>query len=327
MVTQHEIFGHGYRIRSLTDYYASVKKYSIGVPPPYGYGGGSTHFNWEPSHISLSQLLMIDIAGVEATAILAGRVRSHWVASGKINPREVSLYQNAMHDITFYTLSMKRWRSDRSGHDIENYVHELNLAYPNSHITRSHLRKEVLINLLDPFTYFSIYSNWKYIFCGKDTALPMIPIGNVKYLPAPRLGLTPFGPEIFVENYMVISGRSLYFYGKGGTHGNNKYYGIGLEKDKIFVGERMSLGCRFDGFWQPSLLKKSFLTGWEKGSFAEKKGRALPGFLVYGIIEYSWKKKAPVSFLCHLGWKTKGFVPGETYKNSPIVRVGLAAQL
>ena len=44
--TQHEVFGHGYRLRSLNRDRARVVKYRINVPIPYGTGGGATYFHY-----------------------------------------------------------------------------------------------------------------------------------------------------------------------------------------------------------------------------------------------------------------------------------------
>ncbi len=50
MLVQHEIFGHGYRIRDLnTRHIAKVDGYSFEMPPPYGPGGAATYFLSPPS--------------------------------------------------------------------------------------------------------------------------------------------------------------------------------------------------------------------------------------------------------------------------------------
>lgn len=61
-ITQHEVFGHGYRIRDLGSKYGQVTGYEMLVI------GGSTEFE-STSKLTTSQQLTIAIAGVEATTI------------------------------------------------------------------------------------------------------------------------------------------------------------------------------------------------------------------------------------------------------------------
>jgi len=150
--TQHEVFGHGYRLRSLNRDRAEVAKYKIDVPFPYGPGGGSTSFRYNRKKVTAYQDLAVTAAGVESTAILANRLKLQWLQRGDIDARESNLYINAEHDLTNYI-----WITDShdvNGHgDIAEYVHDLNKTYPHGHLTVSSLKRQAFVNLLDPFTY------------------------------------------------------------------------------------------------------------------------------------------------------------------------------
>ena len=198
MVTQHEVFGHTYRIRDVGKKYAKVRHIHIGVPPPYGHGGGATSYT-ASSHLSSTQNMAISMAGVEATAIMATRLKLRWLKEWKISGRQTSLYTFTQLDLTEYILSLDDSEifGVREGHDIENYLEVLNGSFPSGHLSNGQLKAMAAVNLLDPFLYYSIYGWWRYVVTGKNMFIPMIPIGCVRYLPAARLGLTPFGPEFF----------------------------------------------------------------------------------------------------------------------------------
>lgn len=51
---------------------------------------------------------------------------------------------------------------------------------------------------------------------GEEGPLPMIPIGDYRYLPSFRAGFTPFGTEYYAENFLIKDHKPIYFYLKGG---------------------------------------------------------------------------------------------------------------
>ena len=46
---------------------------------------------------------------------------------------------------------------------MNNYRQMLNHTFKGSDLTKEELAGQSLINLLDPFTYYAIYSSWNYI--------------------------------------------------------------------------------------------------------------------------------------------------------------------
>ncbi len=122
-----------------------------------------------------------------------------WLSSGKIDPRQTLLYLLCEQDLTLYISSLKsKDIRTLAGHDINSYVETLNYTYTNHFLKRGRLRSLSWINFADPFTFYSIYAWFHYLSSGKETKIPMI--ASI-YLPSLRLGLTPFGPEVFLENF------------------------------------------------------------------------------------------------------------------------------
>src|SRR5207245_4171361 len=122
----------------------------------------------------------------------------------------------------------------------------LSFTYTNNFLSVARLRSLSWINLGDPFTLYSIYAWFHYIASGKETRIPMIPIFGLGYLPSVRLGLTPFGPEFFIENYLLDGKRPIYFYIKGGRHSQNRYGGLGFYAPRIWSRKKWFVGFRCD---------------------------------------------------------------------------------
>lgn len=327
LVVQHEFFGHGYRIRDFGKDIVSIKKYQISAPYPFGEGGGLTYFKYK-KHTPFYQSA-ISIGGTEATSILAKDLKLNWIKGGTINPLQTTLYLDSFHDLTFYTLITQEEDilSDR-GNDIAGYISSLCQAYPLSPTLLGSLKNQALINFLDPFTYLSIYSYFKYIINGKSTSIPMIPIMSIRYLPSFRFGLTPFGPEIYFENYLSNSKGPIYFYFKKGALWENTYFGIGLKAPfLISVTSNFFLGMNFDLWKQPIFLGPKnarqnidnivFYDFSEEDLKKERLGASLC------LLASCKVKNLPLFFDGTFGYKTKGFVPGESLKKSPIIRLGL----
>jgi hypothetical protein len=322
MVTQHEVFGHGFRVRSLWQY-ARVEHYKWGVPPPYGPGGGATGYLFVPSHITTFQDLAIASGGVEATAILANRTRLEWLQSGGIDYRESSLYNWSQQDLTNYVFATM----PDDGGDISHYIRVLNETYPSDHLTHKQMKQQALVNLFDPFTYYSLYAQLNYIFTGNSKGyIPMIPIGSYRYLPSPRYGLTPFGPEFYLENFLVKDNRPIYFYLRAGHFAGSTYTGAGIEYAYLWEKNGNSLGFRADIWHQPfanfnnrSYAIEKLLDGEPLPSPPHKPqfGGALSLIARKRMTEHS-------SFFFQLGAKTPGFLPGEPLETFPIARLGVS---
>lgn len=328
MVVQHEVFGHGYRIRNIGKSTVKVTSYKFGWPPPYAHGGGATEYEIHPSKLTTLQQTAISSGGVEATAILANRLKLKWLSDRTIDPRAATLYLDCQQDLTQYVLGMEDSDKKHDGHDISSYLYWLHQSLPSGELSRIDLKRRALINLLDPFTYFSIYSWFRFIFSGKPMTIPMIPIKGVGYLPGARLGLTPFGPEYYFENYFVAA-SPIYAYLKWGSYASQTTYGCGLEWPEIFLIHRCTFGLRFDAWNQPRPLFRDPAFAIDalpvSPSAEEDLHHKRFGLAAYLISYYPFGRRNAGLYL-QLGGKSKGFLPGESLEQAVIVRLGFQAK-
>lgn len=332
MVVQHEYFGHGYRLR---EFGTHDIHYQIGTPPPYGEGGGATSV--QLSHpLELSQMCIVSSGGVEATAVLANRLKLHWLQSNNISAKESSLYLLSQHDLTDY-VSNAFDLPYLTGHDMSDYIYLVNESYPKGRLTKKRLQKLSLINLADPFTYYAIYSSFRYIFIGHSLEqIPMIPLGKARYLPGLRLGLSPFGPEYYVENYLVYKEKPTYFYLKLGSFGGNTFYGLGIDQPELFRWRGQLLGFRVDLWRQPpfNTNKEYSRSPWEfflKHYFPSDEpqednassGNQKIGGAVTLLYDAPLAEKFALHLHAELGYKTTGYLPANNTKSGAIARIGL----
>jgi hypothetical protein len=328
VIAQHEVFGHGYRIRDINRGKVQVAGYSLNAPPPYGSGGAVTKYNVSDSFTTIEESA-IAIAGVESTAILAQLTKLKWIESRFVNPRQTVLYLLGQHDLNLYIGSLDvSDDEDLDGHDIHGYLKSLNYTYTKSSLSSKRLHSLSWINLADPFTYYSIYAWFRYILAGKETRFPMIPIFNWGYLPTARLSLTPFGPEVFIENYLVQGKKTIYFYLKGGEFSDNQYGGLGFFAPSFFLRGKWRLGFRCDLWRQPKLLLNPSIPFTEINfdekpnpdsplySYSEQESKQFGGAasLLFGFSSKS-------GFEVELGYKTKGFLPGYSLRSAPTARL------
>jgi hypothetical protein len=328
-VAQHEIFGHGYRIRDINHGSVKVTGYSFNAPPPYGPGGAATGYKIGPN-FTTSEETCIAMAGVESTSILAIQTKFKWLEANRIDPRQSVLYLLCQHDLNLYIGSLNITdENDLDGHDIHMYIKSLNYTYTNHFLSGARLRSLSWVNLADPFTYYAIYSWFHYLSSGKETKIPMIPLWDWGYLPNVRLGLTPFGPEFFVENYLLKEDRPLYFYVRGGRHSDNRYGGMGIYVPRMWKGKNGYVGLRLDGWRQPKLLLEPGNTPFEEIDFDQKPNKEHPLYPYSEQHAMQWGGSGSILIGCQgrwglegeFGYKTKGFLPGFALRNAPIVRI------
>ncbi|EKE08338.1 MAG: hypothetical protein ACD_17C00221G0006 [uncultured bacterium] len=327
VVAQHEVFGHGYRIRDINRGRVKAKGYFFDLPPPYGRGGGATSYDISDA-LTTTEETSIAMAGVESTAILALQTKFKWLEARRIDPRQAVLYLLSQHDLNLYigTLDIV---DEEEGHDIRMYIQSLNLTYTRNFLNKGRLRSLSWMNLGDPFTLYAIYSWFRYVACGKETHIPMIPIYGWNYLCNIRLGLTPFGPEVFLENYLVKGKKPIYFYMKGGKHSGNFYGGFGMYAAKFWKIRHWHIGFRLDGFKQPKLLIQSSPIPFTQIDFKQKPSKKTPLYSTSeqhssalgwgGSLIFSYSKGSGGEV--EIGLKSMGFIPGTPLRASPIARL------
>lgn len=312
-VAQHEYFGHGFRAREfhLDNLHYSIRPYS-----------GYTSFTVASyNRLSPTEKIALHAAGVEGTSILAKTLRSRWLETKFMDQREAHLYLKNALDQTTYVLNTRIWsrRSQRGviyddSHDIFGYIRNINLWHGHQVLTSHKLRKMVLIDFLDPYTFYSIFSIGKYIYDGcMGFEYPMIPICDYHYLPGFRLALAPYGPEYQFINYLRGSDNTIQVTLRHGHTGGKHSSGLTVDVYRLFTSELLNFDGSLYLWYQPRFHTLTAQAA---------KGRLGGGFALtarYRILQC-------LELIGQLGYKTSGYIPGEVLKHSPIVRGGFMMQ-
>ncbi|MCB1084514.1 MAG: hypothetical protein KDK60_00250 [Chlamydiia bacterium] len=314
VVTQHEFFGHGYRLREQG---SRPRGYKI---TPFG---GYTSINLKPS-FPVGALTAVVVAGIEAEAIMARDLKMEWMRRGEIDGRQGFLYTQVAQSLFWYTTithrSKLKGEEISDGNDVKIYIDLINDSYGDGELSIGKLYRWSLFNLLDPMTFYAYYAAFFYIGEGKSWKFPMISFGErIKYLPNIRVGYAPYAPEAYLENYFLVDGNPLYFYFKGGK----RSFGFGLLYDYLFEGRRGLLGFRFDGWNQGVFLTTATVNDLVNDlpvfRPALNKRQWGAAFTVRGKLNlFSY-----VGLFAELGGKTKGYLPGYGLNKELVARVGL----
>jgi len=324
-LTQHEIFGHGARFR---EFGFKNNQFSLHFIFPYGDAQGRAETGELPSQRALSdhEHLVMITGGSSSNALLSRRLKYHWLSRKSINFRETILYLISSNDLSFYILRTQWDLKGPCHNDVLNYLTAINTQHgyygeENYRLTLDQLSRQALIHTLDPFQYFSLFTYFvNYLWSGKERfEIPLIPVFGLRYLPSFYLGLSPFGSEFYFENYFLYKEKIFSLFIRIGDPTFHKSWGIGMEAINLIKQNNLSLNSQFHIWNQPSLL-----LGGEK---ITKGNSGLGGsFLITAFYEFT-NSPLPISLVGEIGYKTSGYVQGETLSQGVIARAGLALHL
>lgn len=308
-VVRHEVAGHGGRIR-LAD--GEVLGYEIGLPPPYGTGGGATRFRFEDA--APLDLATVFAGGLESAHIDARLLEEKWVARGRMDVREGLEYLGDLLEVVGYVADAGRGPPE-PGHDVENYVVAVNRAVPEGGdgelVTSSALGDAASVEALNPTLYYSLYAVlWRYLVDGRtDAPVPALGIGPLRVMPTVHLRLAPFGREYAAGAVTAWGDRVVGARLRLGDGPWGRFTGLQLEGRRLYAGPRVTLGGRLGAWRQYGIAARS--SDPEPGGMAVARGTiSLDGLPVDPVVE--------------LGAKTEGWVPGEALGAGAIVRAGFS---
>lgn len=312
-IVQHEIFGHGYRLRELG---ITPKGYTI------RYDSGATYFKLSDSFL-VGNLLAVDVAGLEAESILAQKAKMQWLRQGSIDGRLAPLYFQAEQSLFFYTLithlGQLRGNTPSPGNDVSSYIYLLNKTYPSNSINIGKLTLWSAFNWLDPMTFYSLFSSFHFVTQGAPWPIPMIPLTeNIRYLPNIKIGYAPYGPEAYIENFLTVDNHPWYFYIKGGS----KSGGIGCKIDQIYKLGTVCFGLNIDTWIQRKYIGSATIKDLEEEkSVAVSKGKQAG-------IATSVTAQIPlyrdIQLFVEFGGKTAGYLPGYALSGALTLRGGIS---
>ncbi len=321
VVLGHEFFGHGARYR---EFNIEDIHYSFMLPPPYGKGGGESSKNGALP-VSYQELLSIWFGGVEIHPGINKDLSLRWISRNEINYREASLYFWSFQILISYIQDTNEDLFDgTSDNDIRAYTRIINAQAvytepDNIKMSVKDLKSKMMINAVNPFLVYSLYSMIKtYLWDGNQSnEVPMISFGDVKYLPGFRAGLTPFGVEYHLDNYIRLKDiASLIDIRYGDKTFYSAWGGAGILVQNIYKPQNFTFDANLNIWKQPGLK-----FGNDK---AELKGKGIGGaFSLRGYYDFP-NTKLPISAVLELGYKTIGFLEGYSLDSSPIFALGLA---
>ena len=311
-LTQHEVFGHCAKFHEFN--YTNIS-FHLSLPPPFGDGHGFAN-GFKPVNSTFDESVCMLVAGNEASGILADKLQERWMASDSMNYRDYFLYMGCFHNISAYIVQ----NLFRPFGDIDQYIYDMNIKYfkTGRKYDVNRLMQQALIGAADPFQFLATLNWLKYLFYGKAISkFPSIKIRNIHYLPSFHYGLTPFGSEFYSCHYLKFKTRLVKVYGRLGDFYFKNFWGAGAAVFNGFKTKRFSLDVTADVWNQPSLHVQ------DKKSLWRETPQGTGGSLSLGLSYHPDTKYIPFFFVARGGYKTDGFLAGETLSKGFFVRAGL----
>ena len=304
-VANHEVFGHGARIREL--FAGGRVSYELPAPPPYGRGGGATSFEYTRLP-TVEEALAVSVGGMEANQMLGLAIEKDALTAGDWHYRDARQYLYAEYDAIRYIGGVNDLEPE--GHDVGDFLRIYNDAAMQEKaktLSARTLRRRALTSFANPMIVYAYYSTYvSYVWSGAtESRLPMLHFGETRYLPMARFQLTPFGTQWRIDNDFVRNGRfadvTLYV---GHTIGA-RTYGVGVQGTRLATIR----GWTFDG--------RSVV--WHQPQWG-------------GEIEATAMREIPrlrratrgVALVVQGGVKSDGFLAGEPIHQGGFVRIGAA---
>lgn len=319
VVLLHEYFGHGARYRELDIPHID---YGYDLPPPYGNGGGQASTNIGPGIISGHEEIAIWTGGLESHQMLNSSLRQRWMLLGKQHYREALTYFWSFQiALTYVQDTEDLYLGQRVFNDPQAYINLLNRYngyddFMNLPFSLDDLKHAVNRNALDPMLFLSIYNGLiRYLWSGDPiSTIPMLTFGPVKYLPSMHVGLTPFGVETHLENYLIID-EVLYriVFSRGDETFHSGWGGLGAQISHPFRESDFSMDVSINLWKQPVLTLG--------GSWEDTGGGFGGGVSCRSYFELP-TEPIPVKAVVELGYKSAGFLEGYPLDASPILLFG-----
>jgi len=318
---QHEAFGHGYRQREF-GFTNNTLNLKITL---FGFSGFSRLGTPSPGRIFPNQeQSMWVMGGPEATSILSETILTHWIRNEKISLPDTYLYVSGLQ---LGRLSAANY-DDNINSDAELYLKRINNHYgfsgiENYKLTLNKVRTHALIELLNPYLFYTLYSFSKdYLWSGNDkTNLPMIKLGNMKYMPYFKYWLTPYGSEFQLNNILKTGKKIIRHHIRlGDSTFDSASWGTGISIENLFQNNWFQFAFDLNLWHQPELELGQIGT-----TFIKEKGFG-GAVRIYTYFKFLTRPDQNIStdLFLNIGYKTRGYLQGEELSDDIILRFGLA---
>lgn len=322
-LTQHEVFGHGFRFREFE--FESIF-YNLNLTYPYGKGGGYAGAWGSKITPTLQERNVLNTGGVEANRLMADNITYQVLLDDNLHYRQGLLFNRAQNNLFRYLWSSRTGEQIIDGsNDMNNYINGVNYMYGNGTKNKYNftiLSNQSFISFINPMQLYALYTVlYTYGVKGEKSIkkIPMIRLFGVRYLPAFNYSLTPFGSQYHVVNHVrykqtLISGEFML-----GDKTFNEFYGISLKGFNLLNKKRLSLNVHADIWNQPELELENYS--------AAKRANTTGGSLKADIHYRPYDRPDRLGLFAQVGYKSNGFVMGEMLSETYILRFGLSMHL
>lgn len=321
-LTQHEAFGHCARYREFGSRGNSVK-----ITPffPFGDGSGSAMYGRVIGNFTPHKNIATSIAGVEANMVLGNTASLNFLQNDSIHYREALIYLIAQNDQLMYIWADRfRPANSNGGGDMKGYVARLNGTYSpfDPHYDMEKLSLQGLVSLVNPIQLYAAYTIlYSHGIMGRKylSHIPMIKLGQARYLPYLNYGLTPFGSEYLFCNVLRYRDK-MYTADIGISEGTySQFYRVKAKTFNIVGVQRAKVNLYAEAWSQPELkLDLATIPGTKN-----KAG----GLIKADIAIAPFSSSNSFNLFAQVGYKTKGFTIGEPLAETFLLRYGMGVRL
>lgn len=325
LVANHEVFGHGGRVRELIGGYL---QFHIDAPRPYGSGGGVTFYAL-PDDSGVHEIQAISVAGMEVNGVTAGLMSRRAFASRRISPRSGMRYLLFALD-GFDYIQNTGDEPEPPGHDVSDFLNIYNISaepVDAETLTPQTLRRQSFISLADPMLASAVFSVARYLATGNpDGPVFQIPLGPVHVMPYMRYRLTPFGTEWAVTSEVASSGHAGYVGVRVGRAPLTSPWGLSAGYSGVRL-KSWNIDVELEGWRQPPLAlggDPNFgldFIGADLEWGGQVRARAASPLVTF------WGTQRPITLIVDAALKSEGFVPGEPLGAGLVLRAGLGLPL
>lgn len=286
----HEIYGHGFRVRSLG---GKVYMYKFKF-----FGGASTSF-YQFWRGDTDLPILVSIAGIEANQVLAKGILLQHFKQRSLDTRTYLLFLDALLDLMnyVYTTNSSKDKQNNPGNDIVDYIKEINAKHQVDSLEVKQLSEAMLSLWCNPVWILAAY----LINKNSSLTMPHITWNQVAYMPCIRPGLTPFGIAYYVENYIGYYEKTFLvsLYGGSSNFYTAAYGGLGLTTEGLWNYDKYRLDIETYWWRQPKLLLTNADVLEDKNYWG-------------GLLGIRSSIRVHENFSLHTGllYKTQGFVEG-----------------
>jgi len=326
-LTQHEVFGHGSRFREM-----GFKKntFNLNLYWPFGDASGTSYYGTLKTGMkypTAQEYIAINIGGVGGEKLMANNLTSQMLLEDTLHYRQGLLYLIAQNNLLLYLWDTRFTPTNKikAGNDMMNFITGITNVYSHPVDRTYELKKlslQSLVSFANPLQLYSAFSIiYTYGVKGQNqlNKIPMIRFGQVRYLPMLDYSFTPFGSLFHFVNY--IRYKRMLFSGDFSLGDNTfkDFYGISLKGYNLLNTKIITLNGHLD-FWNQPVL--------ELDNYYKPTGGNAPGGAIKAdVILRPFKLPNKLGLFLEAGYKTKGYIEGETLASSLILRYGISMHL